>query len=318
MSAYIADLKSEREVFMDKKSKLLKIAAAVISFTAAMSSFAVITVGATESTYLVAIDENVEAYSSIPSGSYKINMNMNGRRVLDGRVFNLNGLTYVPMRAFADWLGMYEHKMSYATSTHTLTGVNLKVSARAGDYYIVANDRYFYTGNPVLLYNGEIYVPITPMVKALNAHFEWRQSENSFYVRSGDSRLLKSGAQVYRDDEVFWLARIISAEARGESMQGKIAVGNVVLNRVRSSAYPNTIYGVIFDRKFGIQFSPVANGTIYNTPTSDSIIAAKMCLEGYSLSGEILYFVNPKVAPNSWIANNRPYAFTVGNHAFFE
>lgn len=303
---------------MDKKRKMLKLAAAIISFTTAIASLAMITAGADESTYSASGDENIEAYSSIPSGSYQINMNMNGRRVLDGRVFNFEGLTYVPMRAFADWLGMFEHKMSYATSTHTLTGTNLKVSARAGDSYIIANDRYFYTGNPVMLYNGEIYVPILPMVKALNAHWEYRPSENCFYVTSGDSRLLKSGSQVYRDDEVFWLARIITAEAQGEPMQGKLAVGNVVLNRVRSSAYPNTIYGVIFDRKFGIQFSPVANGTIYNTPTADSIIAAKMCLEGYLLSGDILYFVNPKVAPNSWIANNRPYAFTIGNHAFFK
>jgi N-acetylmuramoyl-L-alanine amidase len=75
---------------------------------------------------------------------------------------------------------------------------------------------------------------------------------------------------------------------------------------------------VIFDKKYGVQFSPVANGTIYNTPTEESIIAAKICLEGYSLSNDILYFVNPKLAPNSWMANNRPYAFTIGNHAFFE
>jgi N-acetylmuramoyl-L-alanine amidase len=147
---------------------------------------------------------------------------------------------------------------------------------------------------------------------------EWRQAENCFYIRSGDSRLLKSGAQVYRSDEVFWLARIISAEAQGEPLQGKIAVGNVVLNRVLSSSYPNTIYGVIFDKRFGIQFSPVANGTIYNTPTEESIIAAKICLEGYSLSREIIYFVNPSVAPNSWISKNRPYAFTIESHAFFK
>ena len=101
-------------------------------------------------------------------------------------------------------------------------------------------------------------------------------------------------------------------------MNGKLAVGNVVLNRVRSAAYPNTIYGVIFDRKYGIQFSPVANGTIYNVPTEDAVIAAKMCLEGYSLSSDILYFVNPTKAPDSWIAKNRKYAFSIGNHAFFE
>ena len=162
-----------------------------------------------------------------------------------------------------------------------------------------------------------MYVPILPMTKALNSRVVWRDDMNAFYVSNGDTRLLKNASQVYRDDEVYWLARIISAEARGESMEGKMAVGNVVLNRVRSSAYPNTIYGVIFDRRYGTQFSPIDNGTIYQTPTAESIIAAKMCLEGYTLSDSILYFVNPKVAPHSWASKNRPYAFTIGNHAFF-
>lgn len=257
-------------------------------------------------------------YSSIPTNAYRINVNINGRQVLQNRVFNTGSVTYVPMFAFADWVGAYEQHFSRMTNTATLTGENLSVSARAGDLYIVANDRYFYTGEPVLLVGEEIYVPITPIVKALNSHMEWRQDQGIFMIRSGDSRLLPTGSQVYNADQVYWLARIISAEAKGEPMKGKIAVGNVILNRVRSSAFPNTIYGVIFDRKYGTQFAPVSNGTVYQTPTVDSIIAAKICLEGYSLSNDILYFVNPKKAPNSWIANNRPYAFTVGNHVFFE
>lgn len=303
---------------MSIKNKKTKIMAFMLSVGVLASTFAVISTGATDMGGAEVEAAAMEQYSTIPQGAYKKNVNMNGRRVLDGRVFNLNGITYVPMKQFSDWLGMYEHDLNYGTSTATLTGENLKITAHAGDLYIIANDRYFYTGQPVMLHGGAIYVPILPMVKALNGHMEWRSDENTFYIRSGDSRLLKKGSQVYRSDEVFWLARIISAEARGESMKGKLAVGNVVLNRVRSAQFPNTIYGVIFDKKYGVQFSPVANGTIYNTPTSDSIIAAKMCLEGYSLSGDILYFVNPKVAPNSWIANNRQYAFTVGNHAFFE
>ena len=255
---------------------------------------------------------------AIPSGAYSINLNVNGRSVLRGRVFNLGGITYVPMFAFADWLGKFTYSYNSTTATATISGENLEISAHAGDLYIIANDRYFYTGREVIRYNGEIYVPILPITKALNSRVEWRDSVDGFYVSSGDTRRLKSGSQVYSDDQVYWLARIISAEAKGEPMQGKIAVGNVILNRVRSSAYPNTIYGVIFDKRYGIQFSPVANGTIYQTPTADSIIAAKICLEGYSLSSEILFFVNPKKAPNSWISKTRPYAFTVGNHAFYE
>ena len=299
----------------DKKKRILAI---ILSMGLSASAFAAVSAGATDldSGELVRVEP--EAYSTIPQGARHISVNMNGRRVLEGKVFNYNKITYVPMKAFADWLGMYEHTLDYGTSTATLTGTNLKITAHEGDLYITANGRHFYTGEPVMLFGGVMYVPILPIVKALNAKMEWNGEENTFYIRSGDSRLLKSAEQVYRSDEVFWLARIITAEAQGESMNGKIAVGNVVLNRVKSEQFPNTIYSVIFDKKYGVQFSPVSNGTIYNTPTEESIIAAKICLEGYTLSDKILYFVNPKAAPNSWMANNRPYAFTIGNHSFFE
>lgn len=299
-----------------------RILATCLAMGLTLAAIPAIGAGATDISDIGAEVSAVEARDAvsraIPSGSYRINLNINGRSVLAGRVFNLGGITYVPMFAFADWLGNFTYSYNSGSATARVEGENLRITAHAGDLYIMANDRYFYTGREVVNFGGEIYVPILPMTKALNSKVQWRDDINGFYVSSGDTRRLKTGSQVYREDEVFWLARIISAEAGAEPMQGKVAVGNVVLNRVRSSAYPNTIYGVIFDKKYGVQFSPVANGTIYNTPTADSIIAAKMCLEGYSLSDKVLYFVNPKKAPNSWIANNRPYAFTVGNHAFFE
>jgi N-acetylmuramoyl-L-alanine amidase len=125
-------------------------------------------------------------------------------------------------------------------------------------------------------------------------------------------------SKYYRSDEVLWLARIIHAESRGEPLLGQIAVGNVVLNRVRSSSYPNTIYGVIFDRKYGVQFSPVLDGTIYNTPSYNSTLAAKICLEGYDISDGALFFLRPELSTSSWIPNNRPYSFSVGKHDFYK
>lgn len=314
------------KVFKKEKVRAATIALALILATSCLS---VVTVSAHDdgesagaiSDAPSAILENeggVNSSKAIPQGSYPINLNVNGRKVLQGKVFNLGGITYVPMFAFADWLGSFTYSYNANTATAKVEGENLVIIAHEGDLYIMANDRYFYTGREVIRFGGEIYVPILPMTKALNSRVQWRDDINGFYVSNGDTRLLKNASQVYRDDEVYWLARIISAESRGEPMKGKLAVGNVVLNRVRSSQFPNTIYGVIFDKKYGVQFSPVENGTIYNTPTADSIIAAKMCLEGYSLSSDILYFVNPAKAPNSWIANNRTYAFTVANHAFFE
>ena len=254
----------------------------------------------------------------IPAGAKEIDLIVNDRHVLDGRAFYMNGSTYVPMFAFADWLGNFEYSYNAWTKTAKICGENLEINATAGRLYISANGRYFYTENEVLLHNGAVYVPILPMVKALNGYVSFDSEKGAFVVRSGDTRKLRIGTNFYRDDEVYWLARIISAEAGAEPLKGKIAVGNVVLNRVRSEHFPNTIYGVIFDRKFGVQFSPVANGTIYKEPTAESIIAAKICLEGYMLSEDILYFMNPDIATSSWISNNRPVAFRIGNHVFYD
>ena len=128
---------------------------------------------------------------------------------------------------------------------------------------------------------------------------------------------MRTAAEVYDSEDIYWMSRIINSEAGGEPFLGKIAVGNVVMNRVRSSQYPNTVKDVIFDRKYGVQFSPIINGTIYNSPNYDSIIAARICLEGYSLSNDVIYFLNPRIATNFWIVNNCKYEFTIGNHKFY-
>ena len=118
-------------------------------------------------------------------------------------------------------------------------------------------------------------------------------------------------------DEIFWLGRIIEAESSGEPASGKVAVGNVILNRVKSNEFPNTIYTVIFDRTHGVQFEPIMNGSIYNTPSAESMISAKRALRGENIAGNSLYFLNPRTAANSWISNNRPYYMTIHNHDFY-
>ncbi len=136
-------------------------------------------------------------------------------------------------------------------------------------------------------------------------------------VTYAQAKSMVKADSAYDYEDLYWLSRIISAEARGESFTGQIGVGTVVLNRVRSKEFPNTVKGVVFDRKYGTQFTPVANGSIYNTPTQSAVVAAKMCLDGYTLSNSVLYFLNPSIATSSWIQNNRKYAFRVGNHEFY-
>ncbi|MBQ8431661.1 MAG: cell wall hydrolase [Clostridia bacterium] len=161
-----------------------------------------------------------------------------------------------------------------------------------------------------------MYVPIRPLAKALALSVEWNAKQRCVELTPEGSIRAASPAS-YNKDELYWLSRIISAESKGEPLLGQIAVGNVVLNRVDSPSYPNTIYGVIFDRKYGTQFSPVSLGTIYQAPSASAVIAAKICLEGYRISDTILFFLNPKIATNHWIEQARPYAFTIGNHQFY-
>ena len=263
--------------------------------------------------------ENTETstYAALPANSYRMNVNINGRDVLNGQVFGIGSTTYVPMFKFCDWLGVFSYSYDKSHGVATVSGKGLEISATEGALYIVANGRYFYTVDEILDINGVIYVPIRTLTKALNSKIEWSNTDNEYKVYSGDTSLLKTASQVYREDEIYWLARIINAEAGAEPLQGKLAVGNVILNRVRSPQFPNTIYSVIFDRRFGVQFSPTANGSIYKTPSAESIIAAKMCIEGYSLSTDVLYFFNPKVSPSNWISQNRQFAFKVQNHVFY-
>lgn len=254
--------------------------------------------------------------ASAAPNSYGVGVNIEGRS-FDGGIDVRNYTTFVGIRKFST--AMYsDASVTYNSYTKTLTVKTdkLTLTATNGKNYIEANGRYLYSETPIYMISGRMYVPVLLLAKAFDAKISWNNSTSSFNITRGSGGIL-SGEQFYRQDEVYWLSKIISAEARGEIMQGKLAVGNVVLNRARSASFPNTIYSVIFDKKNGVQFSPVSNGTIYNDATAESVIAAKMCLEGYTVSSGVLYFVNPKAAPNSWAAKNRPYFAQIGNHAFY-
>ena len=135
-------------------------------------------------------------------------------------------------------------------------------------------------------------------------------------VNNSSSQVASRGSE--RNEDLYWLSRIIHAEAQGESYEGKVAVGNVIVNRVNSGKFPNTIKGVVFDKQDGYtQFSPVIDGTIYNTPNAESIKAATAVLNGARPVGNALYFLNPRKSTNFWITQNRQYIKTIGLHDFY-
>ena len=200
-------------------------------------------------------------------------------------------------------------------ATFEATDRELSLTVSCKDSFIIANGRYLWCNGAIEQDGNDVSVPISVAAEIIEGE---TYTENGVtFVSAPNSGYIKNGENFYDSEDVYWLSRIICAESRGEVLEGKIAVGNVVLNRVKAENYPDTVYGVIFDTKSGVQFSPAENGAIYNDPTAESIVAAKLCLEGVSVSNEILYFLNPNTAENFWITKNRTLITTIGNHAFY-
>ena len=110
------------------------------------------------------------------------------------------------------------------------------------------------------------------------------------------------------------MARAINGEARGEPYEGQVAVGAVILNRVKSSQFPNTIAGVIYQSG---AFTAVADGQI-NTPIDENSTvykAAQDAMNGWDPTGGCIYYFNPATATNKWIWS-RPVVKTIGKHRF--
>lgn len=121
-----------------------------------------------------------------------------------------------------------------------------------------------------------------------------------------------SSGSVYNSADYELLARIISAEARGESYLGQVAVGAVVLNRIEHPSFPDTVSGVVYQNG---AFSCLYDGQFYEPIADSAYSAARDALNGLDPSGGAIYYYNPKTATNKWI-RSRPVITTIGRHVF--
>lgn len=123
---------------------------------------------------------------------------------------------------------------------------------------------------------------------------------------------LGSSSSSTGSNDVYLLARCVHSEARGEPYTGQVAVAAVVLNRVKSSSFPNTISGVIYQPW---AFTAVADGQINLAPDESSMRAAKDALNGWDPTYGCIYYYNPRTATNAWI-RSREIRLTIGLHVF--
>jgi len=234
----------------------------------------------------------------------------------EGEVYKVNNTAYVGLREFSCYADNSVVSWNEDSLTATVTTDSLTLSAVENRRSLDANGRILWCEFGVFRIDDALYVPLRQIAQAFGFDAVYIGSENRTYL-TRHRGAIESGDTYYDEEELHWLSRIIHAESRGEPFLGKLAVGTVILNRVDAPQFPDTIYGVIFDNRNGTQFTPTANGSIYCEPDEEAVIAAKLCLEGYTYSEGILYFLNPELSTNFWVPNNREYVMTIAGHDFY-
>jgi N-acetylmuramoyl-L-alanine amidase len=261
--------------------------------------------------------------------------------IIDGKVQQypkapvlIDQITYVPLREICESVG----------ATVWWNGESKTVGIKKQDAniaFIVGNGTANVNGSTVpmpttYIIDGKTMVPLRFVSEILGYHVEWNGEYRAAVIRTNmDHRTewvptepppapKQPQVQVknkemtgYSEEDLYWLARIVHAESEAESYEAKLAVANVILNRVKSEEFPNTVRQSIFDTKNGVQFQPTANGRIYHTPSMESIQAATEALEGRNNAEGALFFFNPSIARSFWIMNNRRFAFRIGDHDFY-
>lgn len=241
-------------------------------------------------------------------------------RLLWDRGYVCREQVYLPLPMFCRELNM-EPITVERDGKVTVQAHGLELSANAGDDYMKVNGRYVLTPGGYLTVGGELYFPAEAADALFNVGVTVAEDRSRVELDMDQLTVISGGEQYYTlnfdSTDVFWLTRIVFAEATHQSLAARIAVANVVLNRTEHPDYPDTIYGVIFDSKGGVQFDPVLDGAVYNSADELSEIAAYMALDGVNVAGNSLFFVNPDKGDDSWFRSALEYVTTVGEHDFY-
>jgi len=234
-----------------------------------------------------------------------------------GTAMNIGGTVYVPVEDFCEAVGFgITARWDEEENTVYYSGTDIELVVHPGDRWIVANDRCFHTDR-IYDINGAVMVPLQELAGCFGVAMNASENQEDVYLDTSEMAPLAPAEEVYDEDDLYWLSHLIFAEAGNQPLDGMVGVGNVVLNRVADPTCPDTVYDVIFDNRYGVQFSVTETGTINLEPSDMAVKAAKMCMEGYNCVGDSLYFVNPVIGISSWFTATRTYVTTIGDHVFF-
>lgn len=136
-----------------------------------------------------------------------------------------------------------------------------------------------------------------------------------FYFNSGTpakTAQAKTKGGTVSSKDVYVLSKIINGEARGETFVGQVAVGAVIVNRVKNANFPNSVWGVVFEPG---AFDAVSDGQYYREPSNTAVKAARSAINGWDPTGGAIYYWNPATATSKWIWS-RPIIARIGRHVF--
>lgn len=252
----------------------------------------------------------VPAYADVPTVAVAV----------DGEVVEAGGLSYVdggeyivPLRAVCNALGA-KVEWDEEGNRALVTAPGLDILVPFDREYMEANGRCWYIPGGVDIVYDTCMVPLSFILWAFGADAE--VSGPVVSVSAAGEPLL-DGESFYDVEELYWMSRIIYAEAGNQPFAGQIAVGNVVMNRTECDEFPDTVKTVIFDNRYGVQFTPAYSGSIYNSPSSDSVAAAKLALEGVETVDGALYFASRRAAQHCWASRHCEVVAEIAGHVFF-
>ena len=232
--------------------------------------------------------------------------------LLSCRGYEIDGDTYVSLEKIAGLIG-YDTTAEFNSETNTLTVMvaDIEITVTAGQEYMTANGRCLYLPGGYVSIGDTAVFPMDIVAKIFNLDAAYDSESGAYDLSTVNKSIIPSGDEFYNADDLYWMSRIITAEAGNQPLDGQIAVGNVVLNRVASSRFANTVEGVIFQAG---QFEPVSTGGVYCTPFNSCIVAAKLALEGRNVVANALYFQQSGSGDMSRYGN---FVTKIGAHYFF-
>lgn len=170
----------------------------------------------------------------------------------------------------------------------------------------------YYDGDVDGIFGSKTLQAVKDFQRVNNLQVDGIVGEKTLAALGINSSQNSSSTSSSNSSNVDLLSRLVYAEARGEPYKGQVAVAAVVLNRVASSSFPNTISGVIYQSG---AFDVVADGQINLSADATAKKAAQDALNGWDPTSGCIYYFNPKTATSSWIWS-RPQVLTIGNHIF--